>query len=88
LGARSVGFSFDVIINLVSLWRVRDRPSRELKAIADGHVKDLRARIADMQGRADTLTALSDCCAGDGRPDFPILGDQAVGPSEQDRKAG
>lgn len=86
--ARSLGFSVDEIANLLSLWRDRDRPRREVRAIADDHVKDLRARIAEMQGLADTLSALSDCCAGDGRPEYPILGSLAVGPSRQDRKAG
>jgi MerR family copper efflux transcriptional regulator len=79
--ARSLGFSIEEITNLLSLWRDRTRPSREVKAIADGHVADLRARIAEMQAMADTLSLLSDCCAGDDRPDCPILTDLAAGPS-------
>lgn len=75
--ARSLGFSVKEITNLLSLWRDRTRPSREVKAIADGHVADLRARIAEMQSMADTLSVLSDGCAGDDRPDCPILGDLA-----------
>jgi len=77
--ARSLGFSVVEITNLLSLWRDRVRPSREVKAIADGHVADLRARIAEMQAMADTLSTLSDCCAGDERPDCPILTDLAAG---------
>jgi Cu(I)-responsive transcriptional regulator len=73
--ARTLGFSVEEITNLLSLWRDRTRPSREVKAIADGHVADLRARIAEMQAMADTLSVLSDCCAGDDRPDCPILAD-------------
>lgn len=79
--ARSLGFSVEEITNLLSLWRDRTRPSREVKAIADGHVADLRARIAEMQAMADTLSVLSDGCAGDDRPDCPILTDLAAGPS-------
>lgn len=79
--ARSLGFSMEEIVNLLSLWRDRTRPSREVKAIADGHVADLRARIADMQAMADTLSVLSDGCAGDDRPDCPILTDLAAGPA-------
>lgn len=78
--ARSLGFSVKEIINLLSLWRDRARPSREVKAIADGHVADLRARVAEIQAMADTLSDLSDCCAGDDRPDCPILGDLAGQP--------
>ena len=79
--ARSLGFSVEEITNLLSLWRDRTRPSREVKAIADGHVADLRARIAEMQAMADTLSTLSAGCAGDERPDCPILSDLASGPA-------
>ena len=79
--ARSLGFSMEEIVNLLSLWRDRTRPSREVKAIADGHVADLRARIAEMQAMAETLSVLSDGCAGDDWPDCPILTDLAAGPA-------
>jgi MerR family copper efflux transcriptional regulator len=75
--ARGLGFSVEEIANLLSLWRDRGRPSREVKAIADSHVADLEARIAEMQAMADTLRHLSHCCAGDDRPDCPILADLA-----------
>ncbi|ODT85022.1 Cu(I)-responsive transcriptional regulator [Phenylobacterium sp. SCN 70-31] len=78
---RSLGFSVEEITNLLSLWRDHTRPSREVKAIADAHVSDLRARIAEMQAMADTLAALSEGCAGDDRPDCPILTDLAAGPA-------
>jgi len=79
--ARSLGFSVEEITNLLSLWRDRTRPSREVKAVADGHVADLLARIAEMQAMADTLSVLSYGCAGDDRPDCPILADLAAGPA-------
>ncbi|MDX5393984.1 MAG: Cu(I)-responsive transcriptional regulator [Caulobacteraceae bacterium] len=77
--ARSLGFSMEEITLLLSLWRDRARPSREVKAIADKHVADLDARIAEMQAMADTLRHLSHCCAGDDRPDCPILEDLTEG---------
>lgn len=77
--ARSLGFSVQEITNLLSLWRDHDRPSREVKAIADSHVADLQARISEMQAMADTLAALSNGCAGDDRPDCPILTGLAQG---------
>lgn len=73
--ARDLGFSVDEIGHLLSLWRDRDRPSREVKAIAEKHVADLDARIAEMQAMADALRTLAKCCAGDDRPDCPILAD-------------
>ncbi|WP_374570689.1 Cu(I)-responsive transcriptional regulator [Phenylobacterium sp.] len=73
--ARSLGFSVAEITLLLSLWRDRNRPSREVKAIADRHLADLDTRIAEMTAMADTLRELSRCCAGDDRPDCPILAD-------------
>lgn len=75
--ARDLGFSVEEIGHLLSLWRDRVRPSREVKAIARKHVANLDARIAEMQAMADTLRTLAECCAGDERPDCPILKDLA-----------
>lgn len=77
--ARNLGFSMAEITVLLSLWRDRQRPSRDVKAIADRHVADLDARIKEMQAMADTLRHLSHCCAGDDRPDCPILADLTQG---------
>ena len=76
--ARDLGFSVEEISRLLSLWRDRSRPSREVKAIAQQHVADLDARIAQMQAMADSLRQLAHCCAGDARPDCPILADLAA----------
>jgi len=77
--ARTLGFGVEEIVNLLSLWRDRGRPSREVKAIAQSHIHDLETRIVEMQAMADSLRQLSDCCAGDDRPDCPILADLAGG---------
>jgi Cu(I)-responsive transcriptional regulator len=82
--ARSLGFSMEEITLLLSLWRDRSRPSREVKAIADRHLADLDARIAEMQAMAGTLRHLSHCCAGDDRPDCPILQDLTEGSEPSD----
>jgi MerR family copper efflux transcriptional regulator len=86
--ARSLGFSVVEITNLLSLWRDHGRPSREVKAIADGHVADLETRISEMQAMTDTLKALSQGCAGDERPDCPILSDLAGGDVAGQPRAG
>ncbi|MBD3572564.1 Cu(I)-responsive transcriptional regulator [Brevundimonas diminuta] len=71
--ARTLGFSIEDIVILLSLWRDRTRPSREVRAVAEQRVADLHVRIAEMQAMADTLETLARCCAGDDRPDCPIL---------------
>ena len=64
---------------LLALWRDRARPSREVKRIAEAHIGDLEARVADMQAMAKTLGKLVAACHGDDRPDCPILDDLALG---------
>ena len=73
--ARNLGFAVEEISQLLALWRDRARPSREVKTVAEKHVADLDAKIAEMQSMADTLRHLAHCCAGDERPDCPILSD-------------
>ena len=77
--ARNLGFSVEEITQLLLLWRDRSRTSREVKAVAQQHVAELDARIMEMQSMADTLRALVQHCAGDDRPDCPILSDLAIG---------
>ena len=77
--ARRLGFSMEEIGALLALWRDRDRPSREVRRIAEAHVRELDARIADMQAMAKTLRELVHKCHGDDRPDCPILDDLAQG---------
>jgi MerR family copper efflux transcriptional regulator len=77
--ARRLGFSMDEIGALLTLWRDRARPSREVRRIAEAHVSDLETRIADMRAMAKTLRQLMHKCYGDDRPDCPILDDLATG---------
>jgi Cu(I)-responsive transcriptional regulator len=80
--ARRLGFSIAEIGALLTLWRDRARPSREVKRIAEAHIGDLEARIADMQAMAKTLAKLVAACHGDDRPDCPILDDLALGEAD------
>jgi MerR family transcriptional regulator, copper efflux regulator len=79
--ARRLGFSIQEIGALLALWRDRGRPSREVKRIADAHIRELESRIAEMQAMAKTLRELVDACHGDDRADCPILDDLALGHS-------
>ena len=71
--ARRLGFAIPEIAALLELWRDKARPSREVKALAARHLRDLDQRVADLQGMAGALRGLVACCHGDDRPDCPIL---------------
>ncbi|WP_334187110.1 Cu(I)-responsive transcriptional regulator [Noviherbaspirillum sp.] len=71
--ARKLGFSIDQIRELLSLWQDTGRASKQVKAIAMGHVEDLNKRIEEMTAMRDTLHHLAKTCAGDNHPNCPIL---------------
>jgi MerR family transcriptional regulator, copper efflux regulator len=71
--ARSLGFSIKQIEQLLGLWRNQRRPSSKVKALAQDHMAELDARIAELQAMKRTLQALSAHCHGDDRPECPIL---------------
>ena len=71
--ARDLGFSVASISDLLGLWRDRTRKSSEVKALACAHIEDLRGKIEDLQSMVDTLQTLASHCAGDDRPDCPII---------------
>ena len=77
--ARTLGFSVKEIGDLLALWSDRSRASAEVKAIARRHIDDIDRRVAEMQSMRATLATLVACCAGDERPDCPILDDLAGG---------
>ena len=76
---RRLGFSTDEIAALLALWRDKDRPSREVRRIAEAHAANLEAQILDIQEMANTLRGLVETCHGDDRPDCPILDSLATG---------
>ena len=71
--ARDLGFSVAEISDLLSLWDDSSRQSGDVKRLAQAHIADLQDKIKGLKQMADTLQALIDCCAGDERPDCPIL---------------
>lgn len=71
--ARTLGFSLEQIKDLLSLWQDPARASANVKAIAEAHVEELQQRIRELEEMRDTLSHLAHSCAGDHRPDCPIL---------------
>ncbi|MGH8055069.1 MAG: Cu(I)-responsive transcriptional regulator [Stenotrophomonas sp.] len=77
--SRDMGFSVERIGELLQLWQDRSRHSGDVKRMALEHVQALQQRIAELQDMVRTVQALAECCAGDDRPDCPILSDIETG---------
>ena len=75
--ARGLGFSVEECRHLLELWRDRERPSAAVRETASRHIADIRAKIDELKAMEKTLAHLVDRCAGDGRPDCPILDELA-----------
>ena len=71
--SRDLGFSLTEIAELVSLWQNRRRPSRQVKALAEAHIRELEQKSAELLAMKSALEHLVHCCHGDDRPECPIL---------------
>ncbi len=71
--ARDLGFAVAEIGDLLDLWKDSARQSADVKRLAQAHIDELYRKINGLKQMADTLQTLIDCCAGDERPDCPIL---------------
>ncbi|MGI3186453.1 Cu(I)-responsive transcriptional regulator [Nioella aestuarii] len=71
--ARSLGFSIEDCRALLALYEDESRASSDVKQIAKEHLSRIDRKIADLVAMRDTLSLLVRECAGDDRPDCPIL---------------
>lgn len=76
--ARSLGFSIDACRSLVRLYGDDDRASSDVKRIAESHLCDIDQKLQELHQMRDTLAHLIEACAGNDRPDCPILTDLAA----------
>lgn len=76
--ARDLGFSVEQIGGLLRLWEDRTRASADVKRMALSHVEVLRERAQQLEEMASALIHLADHCAGDDRPDCPIIEELAA----------
>jgi len=76
--ARSLGFTIEDCRALLALYEDKDRASADVKQIAQHHLDLIDAKIAELKAMRTTLGHLIENCAGDHRPDCPILEDLAV----------
>ncbi|WP_299350962.1 Cu(I)-responsive transcriptional regulator [uncultured Shimia sp.] len=75
--ARTLGFSIEDCRTLMALYEDDSRASADVKSVASQHLERIDQKITQLQSMRDTLSHLVAECAGDNRPDCPILNDLA-----------
>lgn len=83
--ARALGFTIEDCRKLLALYEDDQRESAQVKQLAQMHLEKIDSKISELNSLRSTLANLVNSCAGDNRPDCPILGDLA-GPREKMRK--
>ena len=74
---RALGFSIEDCRTLLALYEDDARASADVKRVAQDHLDRIEEKLAQLRSMRDTLTHLVHECAGDNRPDCPILQDLA-----------
>ncbi|MGO4915790.1 Cu(I)-responsive transcriptional regulator [Pseudogemmobacter sp. W21_MBD1_M6] len=77
--ARSLGFTIEECRRLMALYEDQSRASADVKDLAKAHLAEIDRKLVELQSMRDTLSDLVRKCAGDHRPDCPILRDLATG---------
>ncbi len=73
--ARALGFTIEDCRTLLALYEDESRNSASVKSVAQQHLDKIDDKIAQLQAMRATLSHLVQSCAGDNRPDCPILQD-------------
>ncbi len=81
--ARALGFSIEDCRALLALYEDDHRASADVKRLAERHLEKIEEKIRTLEAMRETLSELVEACAGDHRPDCPIL----KGLSEEDQSA-
>ena len=71
--ARSLGFSIGEVRTLLRLADERKRPCAQVRVVAEAHLKDVRAKIADLRRMERVLRATVARCAVGRRADCPLI---------------
>jgi DNA-binding transcriptional MerR regulator len=64
--------------NLLELYDDKTRATADVKQIANAHLTEIDQKLSELTAMRDTLRVLVKSCAGDNRPDCPILQDLAA----------
>lgn len=77
--ARGLGFSIEDCRMLLALYEDKARASADVKLLALSHLDQIDRKLEELAAMKRTLSDLVASCAGDGRPDCPILSGLATG---------
>lgn len=80
--SRGLGFSIDECRTLLSLYSDKERASADVKSVAVMKIKQVDAKLLELNSLRMTLKSLVDSCHGDSRPDCPIM-DELSGRRDQ-----
>ncbi|ASP23440.1 HTH-type transcriptional regulator HmrR (plasmid) [Antarctobacter heliothermus] len=73
--ARALEFTIEDCRTLMALYEDDHRESAQVKAVSEEQLRQIDEKIAQLQFMRATLDTLIHACAGDHRPDCPILQD-------------
>jgi len=73
--SRALGFTIEDCRTLLALYEDDHRESANVKQLAEEHLAKINDKIEQLRSIRATLTHLVSACAGDDRPDCPILED-------------
>lgn len=71
--ARAFGFSISECRELLELYQDSNRNSSDVKRIAEARLEEIEKKQRELQCLHDELAHLVKSCAGDNRPDCPII---------------
>lgn len=80
--SRGLGFSIKQVAALLTLWNDRERTSADVKSLALDHIREVEAKITELESLRATLVDLTEKCHGDDHPECPIL-DNLAGPANE-----
>ena len=71
--AREFGFSIEECRELLGLYEDKNRSSADVKKLARVRLQMIEEKQRELQALHDELSRVVSACAGDNRPDCPIL---------------
>lgn len=71
--ARAFGFSIEDCRRLLDLYEDEARASADVKALAEAHVAELDAKLAELRTLREELSAIASACRGDDSARCPII---------------